>query len=136
MVSIGNAHHTRRDARGVIGGGGGGSTLEGAVGLSMLLSASMTVTEVTTRIALVGIAAIIGLLVIARKSADRTNRHSTTPQAARSLQSPIHPDQPEPIRRLGSIASLVVVGVGGGLALGVLASLALATILNTMNRGV
>jgi hypothetical protein len=65
-VSIGRAHHTRRDDRNERGGGGGRGTLEGAVMPSLLLVAAMTVSEVTTRIAIVGIVSLAGLLIASR----------------------------------------------------------------------
>ena len=133
-VKMGKAHHARRDAFDEAGGGGGGSTLVDAVGLVLLLSASMTVTEVTTRIAIVGIVVLVGLLVISRVRPGLTNQRGSIPTHAQRIQSPLVRTT-QPIRRLTTVSALALIGAISGLALGVLASLTLATILNTMNRG-
>jgi hypothetical protein len=134
-VRMGNAHHTRLDAFDEVGGGGGGSMIGGAVGLVSLLTASMTVTEVTTRIAIVGIVVLLGLLTISRVGPGRTNQRASITVNPQRIQSPLVRTT-QPIRRLTSVSALALIGAISGLALGVLASLTLATILNTMNRGV
>ena len=147
---MGSAHQTRRSVLGDGGGGGGGKdTLEGAVMPSMLVVASMTVTEVTTRIGLVGGVALVALLLIGRMTAagnvsvstPRVVHHRFTHQAAEpSVALP----QRWSARLLSSrsssavtrLASLCGVSVISGIALGVGLSLLLVALLNaTMSAG-
>ena len=118
-MTVGSAHHTRRadDAR-AGGGGGGKGTLEVAVLTTSLLVASMTVTEVTSRMSLVGVVAVLGLLLLARGAKPR--RKSMAAQPTRVLRL-----EPLPVRRgrakppLHLLPLLVVAGAAGvGLGVG------------------
>ena len=150
MVKSGSAHHTRCVMREETGGGGGGrGTLESAVMLSSLVVASMTVTEVTTRIAIVGVVTLAALFLIGRSgvagsSNSRisqtdngrfTYRAATSPRttaarwlAARRLAAP-------PSTKAARIVSLGVVAVVGGAALGIGVSLLLVVALNATGSG-
>ena len=165
MVKSGSAHHTRCVMREETGGGGGGrGTLESAVMLSSLVVASMTVTEVTTRIAIVGAVTLTALFLIGRSgiasssngrigqpsngrfsyrptgnhTADNTtsgtvgitSRATVTPRttAARWLAA-------RTSTKAARIASLGVVAVVGGAALGIGASLLLVVALNAAGSG-
>jgi hypothetical protein len=132
-VKMGNAHHTRRDAFGEAGGGGGGSTLVGAVGLVLLLSASMTVTEVTTRIALVGILCFSTLLLIGRVGRKTSSNISVSSQHIRTTESV---DLEVSSRHIPSVFFMVVLSVVVGLALGLIISLGLLVILRTSGTGI
>ena len=170
MVKSGSAHHTRCVMREETGGGGGGrGTLESAVMLSSLVVASMTVTEVTTRIAIVGVVTLAALFLIGRSGiagssnsrisqADKerfvyrsignhtasgtangtvgiTSRATVAPRttaarwlAARRLAAP-------PSTKAARIASLGVIAILGGAALGIGASLLLVVALNATSNG-
>ena len=145
MVKSGSAHHTRCVMREETGGGGGGrGTLESAVMLSSLVVASMTVTEVTTKIAIVGVVTLAALFHIGRSGitsssnsrisqADNgrfTYRAATPPRttAARWLAA-------RPTTKAARIVSLGVVAVVGGAALGIGASLLLVVALNATGSG-
>ena len=145
MVKSGSAHHTRCVMREETGGGGGGrGTLESAVMLSSLVVASMTVTEVTTRIAIVGVVTLAALFLIGRSgiatsSSGRigqpsngrfTYRPATSPRAtaARWLAA-------RPSTKAARIASLGVIAIVGGAALGIGASLLLVVALNATGSG-
>ena len=145
MVKSGSAHHTRCVMREETGGGGGGrGTLESAVMLSSLVVASMTVTEVTTRIAIVGVVTLAALFLIGRSgvagsSNSRisqtdngrfTYRAATSPRttAARWLAA-------QPSTKAARIASLGVIAIVGGAALGIGASLLLVVALNASGNG-
>lgn len=135
MVSNGNAHHTRRELPDELGGGGGGKgTLGNVAGTSRRLESFMTVTEVTTRIAIVGVVALIGLFVVARvgvagNMARRAERFRIS--HGDSIGSV---DQRSFLGRRVSRAKFAVilasVGVVGGVTLGVLLALGFLTILN------
>jgi hypothetical protein len=144
-VKSGSAHHTRCVMREETGGGGGGrGTLESAVMLSSLVVASMTVTEVTTRIATVGVVTLTALFIIGRSgiagssngrinqtdNARFTYRAATSPRttAARWLAA-------RPSTKAARIASLGVVAIVGGAALGIGASLLLVVALNATGSG-
>ena len=145
MVKSGSAHHTRCVMREETGGGGGGrGTLESAVMLSSLVVASMTVTEVTTRITIVVVVALAALFLVGRsgfidlgtgrnsRSGSRRfeYRATTTPRnaAARWLAA-------RPSTKAARIASLGVVAIVGGAALGIGASLLLVVALNATSNG-
>ncbi|MEY3615280.1 MAG: hypothetical protein RLZZ518_281 [Actinomycetota bacterium] len=149
-VNVGSAHHTRRELLDAGGGGGGGKdTLEGAVMPSMLVVASMTVTEVTTRIGLVGGVATIALLLIGRSGTSRRDAVATSRVIGQSFAHRIAEQKAAPptnrllamvsgrsrnaVTRLFSLGSLAVIG---GVALGVGLSLALVVLLNaTISAG-
>jgi len=144
-VSRGSAHHTRRAAprdaspNAAIdsGGGGGRGTLEGAVVPSLLLMASMTVTEVTTRIALVGSTAVLGLLLVGRIWTPTSRRRPSvaTPYVAQITIKPAGSARYRlaRTRRQGAGAlALAATAVVSGLALGVLLSLGLVSFLNSV----
>ena len=112
--------------------------------LSSLVVASMTVTEVTTRIAIVGVVTLVALFLIGRSgiagsSNSRisqtdngrfTYRAATSPRttAARRLAAP-------PSTKAARIVSLGVVAVVGGAALGIGVSLLLVLALNATSNG-
>lgn len=126
------------------GGGGGRGTLESAVMLSSLVVASMTVTEVTTRIAIVGVVTLAALFLIGRsgiatsssgrigqsRRARFTYRAATSPRAtaARWLDA-------RPSTKAARVVSLGVVAVVGGAAVGIGASLLLVVALNATGSG-
>lgn len=140
MVSNGSAHHTRREVSSETGGGGGRGTLEPAVTRSLLLMASMTVTEVTTRIAVVGVVSFAGLLFLHRFSAHESraindrSRHSFD-IALRSES--LEPEDGVPSARLraAAFASLLLAGAVSGLAIGLVVSLLLLVSLNAVDIG-
>ena len=117
--------------------------------LSSLVVASMTVTEVTTRIAIVGVVTLTALFLIGRSgiasanngrigqptNARFTYRPATSPRttaarwlAARRLDAP-------PSTKAVRIASLGVIAIVGGAALGIGASLLLVVALNATGSG-
>lgn len=119
---------------------------------SLLVVASMSVTEVTTRTVLVVVLSLVGLILIQRSSLRSTRRHEFRHFETR--QDAIVTSNPEVraswlTQRLRNVswlasrpntvltrgASLIVVGVLGGLALGIGLSLALVVLLNGMNSG-
>lgn len=149
-VKTGSAHQTRRRLLGDGGGGGGGKdTLEGAVMPSMLVVASMTVTEVTTRIGLVGGVSVLALLLIGRlgmshldvAAMPRVVRQRFTHHVAESRAAPpksrwatiLSSRSRGAVTRLLSLWSVAVIS---GVALGVGLSLVLVLLLNaTMSAG-
>jgi hypothetical protein len=150
-VSSGSAHHTRRDVEPVGGGGGGRGTLGVAV-MPSLLMASMTVTEVTTRIAVVGVVALVGLLLMSRASSRLVSRVSSHHQRSSTMPSARTParlrindaavaviDEPSKglraqtlgTRLVGITITTVVAGVAAGIAL----SLVFLIGLNSLSLG-
>jgi len=137
-VSNGNAHHTRRDAPRAGGGGGGRGTIEGTV-VPSLPMASMTVTEVTSRIALVGAVSLLSLLWLAQAGM-RSGKHSS--ERSRVLDTPAatHSDVVEPAsspaKRLPGLGArafgLVITAVAAGAAIGIGLSLAFLATLNAL----
>ena len=157
MVKSGSAHHTRCVMREETGGGGGGrGTLESAVMLSSLVVASMTVTEVTTRITVVGVVALAALFLVGRSgfidlgngrssqsgsgrfvyrattygTAENPSRATPTPRSAAAKWLAARPST-----KAARIVSLGVVAVVGGAALGIGASLLLVVALNATSNG-
>ena len=118
---------------------------------SLLVVASMTVTEVTTRIALVGGLALVGLLLLTRSFSTGDRRHEST----FVVINPADSSSPGPVasswlsQRLGvatwrafrprTVASramfLVALALVSGLALGVGLALALVALLTGLNTG-
>jgi len=106
---------------------------------SLLLVAAMTVSEVTTRIALVGIVSLAGLMLVARRSAAQVAGHqhrrvhitggSQDDPAARLSRYP--QVSSAPFRALGLLALAVVAGAG----LGVMASSSLLLVLGSADVG-
>ncbi len=136
-MRIGSAHQTRRAAFAETGGGGGGrGTLEVAVMSSSLVVASMTLTEVTTRIAIVGVVTMVALLVVGRmRSADghrggrfasRTDSQSQ-PVPRSGMAQWFSQRSPTVVGRLGSLGVLAAI-VGATLGIGL--SLLLVAVLN------
>ena len=157
MVKSGSAHHTRCVTRKEAGGGGGGrGTLESAVMLSSLVVASMTVTEVTTRITIVVVVTLAALFLVGRSgfidlgngrnsrsgsgrfeyrattngTAENPSRATTTPRSAAAKWLAARPST-----KAARIASLGVVAIVGGAALGIGASLLLVVALNATSNG-
>ncbi|MGA1169338.1 MAG: hypothetical protein ACO3V2_02910 [Ilumatobacteraceae bacterium] len=127
-MSDGKAHHTRLAiARDIGGGGGGRGTLDGAVMPLSLGVASITVTEVTTRIVLVGGLALIGLLIIQR-SAATYSRHRDGNFVVMNLAD-VGATQSSATR----ILALLLIALASGLALGIGSALALLALLNGLN---
>jgi hypothetical protein len=85
-VRSGSAHHTRCDVE-LAGGGGGGRGTLGVAVMPSLLMASMTVTEVTTRIAVVGVVALVGLFLVSRASNRHVSRVSSPHQGRATMPS-------------------------------------------------
>ena len=145
MVKSGSAHHTRCVMREETGGGGGGrGTLESAVMLSSLVVASMTVTEVTTRIAIVGVVTLAALFLIGRSGvAGSSNSRISQTDNARFTYRPATSPRTTAARRVDArpstkaarIVSLGVVAVVGGAALGIGVSLLLVLALNATSNG-
>jgi len=141
-VSKGSAHQTRREVPSDAGGGGGRGTLVVAVPTLSVPMALMTVTEVTTRIAIVGVLSFAALVVLARAGGRRVEHRTTATfrSAASDDSVALLLGSTAYFRRrgpLGSrIASLALVAVASGAMLGILVSLVLTTILNTMSEGV
>jgi hypothetical protein len=141
-VNNGSAHHTRRDVERAGGGGGGRGTLESAV-LASLPMASMTVTEVTTRIAIVGVVALLGLLLISR--ARRTNRVTQSQGSAqtsrpRTVEAAVDLINEKDIglrtRTFGArLVALSVTSIIAGVATGIALSLVFVIGLNSLNLG-
>jgi hypothetical protein len=144
-VTSGSAHHTRRDGPSDAGGGGGRGTLEGAVMPSLPLMVLMTVTEVTTRIAIVGMAGIVGLLLVSRARTPR--RYVSVAVGTRRFSQQL-PAQVVPaslsvgritLRRSGTVSSravgLAVVTIAVGLAVGIGLSVALVAALGALGLG-
>lgn len=142
MVSRGRAHHSLRDVLAEIGGGGGRGTLVIAVPASLVPMALMTVTEVTTRIAVVGVVSLVALFVVARPTSRRIERTDDARfRVAIHGASITRADVSRPFTRRGGslgarMATLALIAVTSGAILGILVSLVLTTILNTMNEGV
>jgi hypothetical protein len=144
-VTSGSAHHTRRDGPSDAGGGGGRGTLEGAVMPSLPLMVLMTLTEVTTRIAIVGAAGIIGLLLVSRAQLLRRHEPAVDGQRwfARRSASPVTaghlPIGRTALRRSGTLSSralgLVVMTIAVGLSVGIGLSVALVTALAATGLG-
>jgi len=140
-VSIGRAHHTRRDDRNERGGGGGRGTLEGAVMPSLLLMAAMTVSEVTTRIAIVGIVSLAGLMLVARLQwhPTRTRRASAVWRFGSSQVTTDVVRQRSEARQDVSRATrtgfLIAIAVTTGVALGVALSVVFVGLLNSSGAG-
>ncbi|MGA0044395.1 MAG: hypothetical protein ACO3II_07395 [Ilumatobacteraceae bacterium] len=127
-VSDGKAHHTRLvTARDIGGGGGGRGTLDGAVMPLSLGVASITVTEVTTRIVLVGGLALIGLLIIQR-SAATYSRHRDGNFVVMNLAD-VGATQSPATR----VLALLLIALTSGLALGIGSALVLLALLNGLN---
>ena len=150
MVNSGSAHHTRCVMREETGGGGGGrGTLESAVMLSSLVVASMTVTEVTTRIAIVGVVTLTALFLIGRSGiavsssgrigqpSDRrfTYHPAMSPRATAARWLAARRLDARPSTKAARIASLGVIAIVGGAALGIGASLLLVVALNASGSG-
>jgi hypothetical protein len=149
---------TRKEAG---GGGGGRGTLESAVMLSSLVVASMTVTEVTTRITVVGVVALAALFLVGRSgfidlgngrnsrsgsrrfvyrattngTAENLSRATTTPRSAAAKWLAARRLAARPSTKAARIASLGVVAIVGGAALGIGASLLLVVALNATSNG-
>lgn len=135
MVSIGSAHQTRRAADDDAGGGGGGKgTLEGAVMTSSLLLASMTVSEVTSRIAVVGTVAVVGLLLLARTGTPR--RRASVAERARVLQVEVLPLRRGRTRQTLHLVPLAVLVGATGVGLGIILSLLFLLGLSAAGQGV
>ncbi|MFZ9076461.1 MAG: hypothetical protein ACO3JN_06250 [Ilumatobacteraceae bacterium] len=127
-MSDGKAHHTRLAIALDIGGGGGGrGTLDGAVMPLSLGVASITVTEVTTRIVLVGGLALIGLLIIQR-SAATYSRHRDGNFVVMNLADAGATQSPAT-----RVLALLLIALASGLALGIGSALALLALLNGLN---
>ena len=126
-VSDGKAHHTRLAIARDIGGGGGRGTLDGAVMPLSLGVASITVTEVTTRIVLVGGLALIGLLIIQR-SAATYSRHRDGNFVVMNLADADATQSPAT-----RVLALLLIALASGLALGIGSALALLALLNGLN---
>lgn len=127
-MSDGKAHHTRLAiARDIGGGGGGRGTLDGAVMPLSLGVASITVTEVTTRIVLVGGLALIGLLIIQR-SATTYSRHRDGNFVVMNLADAGATQSPAT-----RVLALLLIALASGLALGIGSALALLALLNGLN---
>ena len=127
-MSDGKAHHTRLAiARDIGGGGGGRGTLDGAVMPLSLGVASITVTEVTTRIVLVGGLALIGLLIIQR-SAATYSRHRDANFVVMNLTDAGATQSPAT-----RVLALLLIALASGLALGIGSALALLALLNGLN---
>ena len=138
MVSNGSAHHTRREVPSEAGGGGGRGTLEPAVTRSLLFMASMTVTEVTTRIAVVGAVSLLGLLFISRlpRQAMRLLVQPEPKWVNRRSQMDLIVDYPttKPVRAVGTrLAGLLATIAAAGITVGVVLSLVLVVLLNALN---
>lgn len=152
---MGSAHQIRLVAFTPIGGGGGGKdTLGSAVMPTLLFVASMTVTEVTTRIVVVGVVTLAGLFVMSRRSISMRpisvgsrgqpsfsgkRQHFVTntpehqiPNAQGGLAQLLFR---RPVGFVARITSLGIIAVAAGLALGVGLSLALVTVLNALGSG-
>jgi len=135
MVSVGSAHQTRRAADDDAGGGGGGKgTLEGAVMTSSLLLASMTVSEVTSRIAVVGTVAVVGLLLVARSGTSR--RRASVAERARILQVEAMPLRRGRTRQTLHLVPLAVLVGATGIGLGIVLSLLFLLALSAAGQGV
>lgn len=137
-MSNGSAHQTRREVPSDAGGGGGRGTLEPAVTRSLLFMASMTVTEVTTRIAVVGAVSLLGLLLIARLSRQTllpTNKSHLDGVVRLDHDTNIEPvGTPKLARSLGSRLAGIFAIVGiAGTAIGVGLSLLLVVSLNALS---
>ena len=136
-MRIGSAHQTRRAAFAETGGGGGGrGTLEVAVMSSSLVVASMTLTEVTTRIAIVGVVTMVALLVVGRMRSADGHRGGRFTSRTDSQSQPVHRSgmaqwfsqrSPTVVGRLGSLGVLAAI-VGATLGIGL--SLLLVAVLN------
>lgn len=150
MVNSGSAHHTRCVVREETGGGGGGrGTLESAVMLSSLVVASMTVTEVTTRIAIVGVVTLTALFLIGgsgiaisrngrtgQPSNGRFTYHAaTSPRDAAARWITARRLVARPSTKAAHIASLGIIAILGGAALGIGTSLLLVVALNATGSG-
>jgi hypothetical protein len=138
IVNSGSAHHTRRDVERSGGGGGGRGTLEVAVALSLLM-ASMTVTEVTTRIAIVGVVAVIGLFLVARPSGRKTHGGGVPSQPSTNTAAMTVLNDERVGRRAQNLGTrfigLVVMTVVVGAAVGIALSLAFVVGLNSLSLG-
>jgi len=135
MVSVGNAHQTRRAADDDAGGGGGGKgTLEGAVMTSSLLLASMTVSEVTSRIAVVCMVAIVGLLLVARSGVPP--RRLKAAERARVLQVAALPLRRGRTRQTLHMVPLAVLVGATGVGFGLILSLLFLWLLSAAGQGV
>lgn len=138
MVSNGSAHHTRREVPSEAGGGGGRGTLEPAVTRSLLFMASMTVTEVTTRIAVVGVVSLLGLLFVARRPR-QTMTSLVQPEPTwgnRNSQLDLIVDYPrtKPFRAVGTrLTGLFATIAAAGITIGVVFSLVLVVLLNALS---
>ncbi len=133
-VKVGRAHHTRRATDADAGGGGGGKgTMEGAVMTSSLLLASMTVSEVTSRIALVGGLAMLGLLLVARSSSQR--QRASVVHRARVLQVSPLPLKRERNRQALHLVPLAVLVGATGVGVGVVLSLLFLLALGAAGQG-
>jgi len=138
MVSNGNAHHTRRAATRAGGGGGGRGTIEGTV-VPSLPMASMTVTEVTSRITLVGAVSLLSLLWVAQagvrggKNSSKRGHVLDTKAAERSFV--VEPTS-SPAKRLPGLGAralgLIITTVTAGAAIGIGLSLAFLAALNAL----
>ena len=150
IVNSGSAHHTRCVTREETGGGGGGrGTLESAVMLSSLVVASMTVTEVTTRIAIVGVVALAALFLIGRSGiavssngrigepSNRrfTYRPATSLRDAAAIWITARRLDARPSTKAARIVSLGIIAIVSGATLGIGASLLLVVALNATGSG-
>ncbi|MEY4400690.1 MAG: hypothetical protein RL072_555 [Actinomycetota bacterium] len=150
-VSNGSAHHTRRDANRAGGGGGGRGTIDGTV-LLLSLTVSMTVTEVTTRIAVVGAVSLLGLVLVARAPSSVISQVTKRSQndsyksgssvlvgARTSHAAATDIDDSSAGRRAQSqgmrFVGLAVTTVVAGVSLGITLSLAFLVGLNSLNLG-
>jgi len=102
--------------------------------------ASMTVTEVTTRIALVGSTAVLGLLLVGRVWTPTSRRRPSvaTPYVAQFTIKPAGSARyrlARTRRQSAGALTLAATAVVSGLALGIALSLALLTALDALNLG-
>jgi hypothetical protein len=142
-VRSGSAHHTRRDVK-LAGGGGGGRGTLGVAVMPSLLMASMTVTEVTTRIAVVGVVALVGLFLVSRVSSPHHGR-ATMPSAHTSARLRTNDDAvaviDEPSKSLRAqtfgtrLVGITITTVVAGVAAGIALSLVFLIGLNSLSLG-
>jgi hypothetical protein len=152
-VTSGSAHHTRRETFRLGGGGGGRDTLGFAVMLSLWNVASISVSEVTTRSAVVAAVCLVALGLIARSvnfaNVDNQASHGASRRAKDSSAGPdqqfvgtarpagvlIQETPVRPAVVATRIGSLIAIMCGVGLAIGVMLSLFLVVALSAMNLG-
>jgi hypothetical protein len=101
---------------------------------SSLLLASMTVSEVTSRIAVVGVVAMLGLLLLARGGTAR--RRASVAQRARVVQVAALPLRRGRTRQTLHLVPLAVLVGATGVGLGVVVSLLFLLVLSAAGQGV